>query len=66
MRIVGIALLFIGLCGLASAIPTTCIVGTPCGVPEMDPSAGGSALALLSGAVLILRSRRTRSKGDSN
>jgi len=59
MRIVGIGLLFIGLTGLASA-GTICVVGTECLAPEMDPSAGGSALALLSGTLLILRSRRKK------
>lgn len=42
------ALLLIGTAGIASASS----------VPEIDPASGISALALLSGALLVLRSRR--------
>jgi len=44
-----LALLLIGTAGMASA---------NIGAPEIDPSSGMSALALLSGALLVLRSRR--------
>jgi len=44
------ALLFIGACGIASATP----------VPEIDPGSAGSALALLTGALLIVRARRKK------
>jgi MYXO-CTERM domain-containing protein len=42
------ALLLIGTAGIAGAVP----------VPEIDPASGGSALALLAGALLVVRSRR--------
>jgi hypothetical protein len=42
------ALLLIGTAGIAGAHP----------VPEIDPPSGMSALALLSGALLVIRSRR--------
>jgi len=58
MKILGIALLFVGISGLASA--RICIATQGCPAPEMDPSAGGSAVALLSGTLLILRSRRKK------
>jgi hypothetical protein len=42
------ALLLIGIAGVAGATPA----------PEIDPASGGSALALLAGALLVIRSRR--------
>jgi hypothetical protein len=54
-KIVGMVLLLIGVSLLASA---ECI--GPAAVPEIDPSSGGSALALLSGALLVLRGRRNK------
>jgi hypothetical protein len=47
-KYIGFALLLIGTAGVAGASP----------VPEIDPSSGMSALALLSGALLVLRARR--------
>jgi hypothetical protein len=44
-----ITLLVLGSVGIASATGT---------VPEIDPASGMSALALLSGAVLLFRGRR--------
>ncbi len=44
------ALLLIGIAGIAGA--------TPVGAPEIDPASGMSALALLTGALLVIRSRR--------
>jgi hypothetical protein len=52
IKILATMLLFIGASGLA--------LGIIDGVPEINPSSGGSALALLSGALLITRSRRTK------
>ena len=49
MKLVGMILLLAGMAITASA--TTA-------VPEIDASSGASALALLSGGLLILRSRR--------
>ena len=49
-KYVGFALLLIGTAGVAGAVPSA---------PEIDPSSGMSALALLSGALLVLRARRT-------
>jgi hypothetical protein len=49
-KYVGFALLLIGTAGIAGA--------TPAPVPEIDPGSGMSALALLSGALLVFRARR--------
>lgn len=51
MKIAGMTLLCIGVSSVAFGVA---------GVPEIDPASGGSALALLSGALLIIRSRRRR------
>ena len=48
MRTVGMMLLLIGASGFAMAAVT---------VPEIDPGSAGSALALLSGALLVVRGR---------
>jgi len=53
MKIAGTILLLIGMSGFAFA-------GT--GVPEIDPAAGVSALALLSGGLLVIRARQIRNK----
>ena len=50
MKYLGIALLFVGISGAALAVPAV--------APEIDPGTAGSALALLSGALLVIRSRR--------
>jgi hypothetical protein len=44
------ALLLIGTAGIAGATV----------VPEIDPASGGSALALLTGALLVIRARRNK------
>lgn len=49
MKLLGMALLLVGVSGAAFAYP---------GSPEIDPGAAGSALALFSGALLLIRSRR--------
>jgi len=49
-RIVGMALLALGVAGWAA--------GTT--VPEIDPGTAGNGLALLAGVLLILNSRRSR------
>jgi hypothetical protein len=49
-RLTGIMLLFLGASSYAFGI----------GVPEIDPGSGVTALALLSGGLLILRSRRKK------
>jgi hypothetical protein len=51
-RIAGMALMLLGVAGFAMAAPVP--------VPEIDPGAAGSALALLSGAILIFRSSRKK------
>ena len=51
MKIVGIMLLFVGTVVTASATA----------VPEIDAGSTLSALALLSGSLLMLRSRRKKS-----
>jgi hypothetical protein len=52
MKTVGMMLLLVGLAGLASAN----VVETP----EIDPSSATTALALLSGAVLVLTGRHKK------
>ncbi len=49
MKLVGMILLVVGMSGVALA-----------GVPEIDPGSGVSALALLSGALLVIKSRRKK------
>jgi hypothetical protein len=49
MKIAGMVLLVIGMSGLAFAPPA---------VPEIDPGSGLNAVALLSGALLVIRGRR--------
>jgi hypothetical protein len=39
-------------------IGTAAIAGATPAAPEIDPASGMSALALLSGALLVIRSRR--------
>jgi hypothetical protein len=43
----GMLLLVVGACCVASAA-----------VPEIDPASGGSAVALVTGALLLIRSRK--------
>ena len=50
MKVVGLMLLFVGMIATASAV----------GVPEIDAGSAGSALALLSGSLLMLKSRRRK------
>lgn len=49
MKALGMVLLLVGVSTFASAITA---------VPEIDPGSAGSALALLSGALLVIRGRR--------
>ncbi len=51
-KIAAVVLLALGCSAVLMAIPPP--------VPEIDPASGASALALLSGAVLVFRSRRRR------
>jgi hypothetical protein len=50
MKIVGMALLVMGLSGLAIAGPLS--------VPEINPASAAGAIALVSGALLVIRSQR--------
>jgi hypothetical protein len=50
MKIVGMMLLLVGMVATASAQA----------VPEIDAGSAASALALLSGSLLVLRSRRKK------
>lgn len=52
MKIVGFMLLIIGLGGSA--------FGSVAPVPEISPASAGSALALISGALLVMRGRRRK------
>jgi hypothetical protein len=54
MRLLGIALMFIGLSVSASAAYD----GYETYAPEIDFNSGASAVALLSGALLMIRARR--------
>ena len=51
-KLIGISLIFAGVAATAMATPTT---------PEIDPASGGSALAVLAGALLMIKARRKRS-----
>jgi hypothetical protein len=51
MKIIGVVLLVIGTVAIASAATT---------VPEIDASSTVSALALLSGSLLMFKSRRKK------
>lgn len=50
-KMIGLLLLFVGVSGAAMAVPV---------VPEIDPGTGVSALALLSGALLVMRHNRKK------
>jgi hypothetical protein len=49
-KVLGFALLALGSTGMALAVPTA--------VPEIDPGTAGSAIALVSGMLLLARTRR--------
>jgi hypothetical protein len=50
MKLAGMALLFIGVASFALAVGTV--------APEINAGSAGSAIALLSGALLVIRGRR--------
>jgi hypothetical protein len=52
-KTIGVMLLFLGVAGFAFATACDCIQA-----PEVNLGAGGNALALLSGAILVFRSRK--------
>jgi len=52
MKVIGMMLLFVGVSGLAMAQYLPC--------PEIDPGSAGTAVALLSGALLVVRARRKK------
>ena len=52
MKILGVILLFVGASAFAFAsVPA---------VPEVSPASGAAAVALVSGAILVIRGRRRR------
>jgi hypothetical protein len=51
IKVVSMMLLLIGVAAVAGAVDARA-------VPEIDPGSGVSAVALLSGGLLMLRSRR--------
>ncbi len=53
MKTIGVTLLFLGVSAFAFASQCDCIQ-----VPEVSLGAGGNALALLSGAFFLIRSRK--------
>lgn len=52
LKTIVLVLLALGVTGSAMAVPST--------VPEIDPGAAVNALALLGGALLVIRGRRRR------
>jgi hypothetical protein len=50
MKVAGMVLLSIGTASVCSAVAAA--------APEIDPSSGANALAMLTGALLIIRGRR--------
>ena len=50
MKVIGMMLLFVGVSGMAVATALPC--------PEIDPGSAGTAVALLSGALLVIRGRK--------
>ena len=50
IKIAGFALMFAALSTALTAAP----------VPEIDPATGGSTLALIAGALLVIRGRRKK------
>jgi hypothetical protein len=53
MKLFGVALLLLGLSSLAFA-------GLNIAAPEISPASGVGAVALLSGAILVIRGRRKK------
>lgn len=53
MKIIGLTMLLVGAAGSAMA-------GVPAVTPEIDSATAVGALALLSGALLVIRSRRKK------
>ena len=51
LKIAGLVLLCVGMASVGAAID-------PVGAPEIDAATGTNALALLAGAVMIIRSRK--------
>lgn len=51
MKMLGMVMMFVGVSGLALAQPR---------VPEIDPGSAGTAVALLSGALLVIRAHRKK------
>jgi hypothetical protein len=52
MKIAGLVLLLVGLSGS--------IIAGPVSAPEIDPGSAAGAIALVSGALLVIRGRRKR------
>jgi hypothetical protein len=53
LKTVGLMILLVGAAGFAMA-------GTPAPTPEIDSASAASAVALLSGALLVIRGRRKK------
>jgi hypothetical protein len=51
VKLLGCLLLLTGLASFAFAVPVA---------PEISPASAGSAIALISGAVLVMRGRRKK------
>lgn len=57
MKALGIVLMFVGVSGLALAQSGGAGAGK---IPEIDPGSAGTAMALLSGALLVIRAYRKK------
>jgi len=53
MKTIGLVMLLVGVAGFA-------VAGTAPSVPEIDSASAAGAIALLSGAVLVIRGRRKK------
>ena len=51
---------FIGLSMVLLSVGGSAFAGTSISVPEIDATTGAAALAVLSGGMMILRSRRNK------
>jgi hypothetical protein len=62
MKVLGTVLLLVGLAGMLSAQGAFCPYPNGCAnsIPEITADSAGTAVVLLSGALLVLKCRRKR------
>jgi hypothetical protein len=51
---------FLGLIGLIAGLASFAFASGPAAAPEISPASSAGAIALLSGALLVIRGRRKR------